>query len=508
MKKLLIWDGDESLWNGTLVENGLQGLTLPEGRFELCKELNERGVIQSLASFNDQQEALLALEKFELTPMFVYPQAVFGGTKSDLITKIKEELNLSRYSDIVFVDDNGFNLAEVNNTLPEVITVDIKDFNEDTILTYFTKDSYSDDDRKRVRRYQEEQFRKQAANSYSGDKMEFLKSCQIRLDLSIATDDDYERVVDLVKRANRMSVLSEPLDDVRIQEELPNFVIGKIRDRFGDYGLSSLLWLSEDRQTLKGIVISCRLQGKGIGSSLLGYWINTNIGRQIVSNFTQTEFNAAMIGLYDWYKFEKEDQGDNKFKLSLDCKEVELPNWIEVSYEKKALSNKWISMYENIYTTVMWKESEKKAILDLTETYGDDILKTFNSVYTERGYWYRHPVTVLWHNDVVIGYHAITVNSDKYPNVTKSYYMLANPNYRGKGLGAELMASSFQLANKYRVTDYMTNSDEKNDGAKLYKGFGAKPVDRRENPFGSFDEIFEFDVKGILTVDDFIKSLC
>ena len=145
MKKLLIWDGDETLWNGTIVEEGVDSLVLPEGREELCKMLHDRGVIQSLASFNDQQEAMLALEKFNLTQLFVYPRASFGTTKSNLIKEIKEELNLSRYSDIVFVDDNDFNLAEVNNTLPEVITINANDFGEDTILTYFTKDKYSEE---------------------------------------------------------------------------------------------------------------------------------------------------------------------------------------------------------------------------------------------------------------------------------------------------------------------------------------------------------------------------
>ena len=338
--------------------------------------------------------------------------------------------------------------------------------------------------------------------------MEFLKSCEIKLDLSIAGEADYDRVCDLVKRANRMSVLSEPLDNEKIKEELPNFIVGRISDKFGDYGLSSLLWLSEDRQSLRGIVISCRLQGKGIGSSLLGYWINTNIGRTISSLFTETEFNAGMIGLYDWYKFEKESLGDSRYNLTLNCEEVSLPNWIDVTVEKSPVTNKWVTAEEGFYTTTLWKLTEKQAIIDLTKKYGDEILNKLDEVYTERDYWFKHPVSLLWEKDKLIGYHAVTMNSDKYPGKCKSYFMLANPEYRGKGLGAELLISSFKLANKYRVTDYITNSDVNNDGGKLYKGFGIQPVDTTPNDFGSFDEHFAFNVEGIDSVEKMIEKLC
>ena len=48
--KLVVWDLDETLWQGTLSE---EGITLNEQHVTNVKELTSRGIINSIVSKND-----------------------------------------------------------------------------------------------------------------------------------------------------------------------------------------------------------------------------------------------------------------------------------------------------------------------------------------------------------------------------------------------------------------------------------------------------------------------
>ena len=48
--KLVIWDLDETFWEGTLSEEGVKPI---KDNIELIKELSERGIINSIVSKNN-----------------------------------------------------------------------------------------------------------------------------------------------------------------------------------------------------------------------------------------------------------------------------------------------------------------------------------------------------------------------------------------------------------------------------------------------------------------------
>jgi hypothetical protein len=85
-------------------------------------------------------------------------------------------------------------------------------------------------------------------------------------------------------------------------------------------------------QSVNLLVISCRLQGKGIGSALIGGEINhvAEDGKLLTGVWKETEYNAGVRALWEWYKAEITVQGDLVTAVAPAGK-VELPDWIDVS---------------------------------------------------------------------------------------------------------------------------------------------------------------------------------
>ncbi len=334
MRKLLIWDGDNCLWKGTIVEG--ETPHLPPGRRQFCENLSKRGVLQAISSRNRQADVDRAVHALGLSPYFLYNKGDLGGVKSQMVTQIVEDYGLSRYSDVVFVDDEAFNRAEVANEHPDVVVL----HPDEDILQWFTKDFYTEEDRLRVRRYLSEQQRKQAANVYKGDYQEFLKSCETVMTVSTAIPEDLPRILDLGRRANRMAALKKNIDSLNVQARLNNCLVIHVTDKFGDYGLCGfLLWSSAYRiSEIAALVVSCRLQGRGIGSALLGHWLSTQPdSHTAVAEWVETDYNKGLAGLFDWWKFTL-NRGGHTVIATLDlwaqnqpqCRKDLMPSWVKI----------------------------------------------------------------------------------------------------------------------------------------------------------------------------------
>jgi len=338
MKKLLVWDGDDTLWNGTLAEGDTP--TLPPGRWELCEALSNRGVLQALATHNREESVKVALHTLGLEPFFLYNQAAFGPPKSAMVRAIVQDYELSKYSDVVFVDDSTFNRAEVVTALPLVTVIGPDEFPEASDV-YFFKEYYTDEDRLRVRRYQSEAVRRHAAVAYGEDYATFLRSCELVMEIRRAEAADLPRVVDLIQRANRMAALSRVFSEVELRMATARRIggsvwVAKVRDKFGDYGLSAVMITdvrsSPDPIKINALVVSCRLQGRGIGSAFIGWLINRySVGTAIVAEWQETEYNAGMRGLYEWYGFNIGEDSSRWIEARFTKRGlVDMPDWVQV----------------------------------------------------------------------------------------------------------------------------------------------------------------------------------
>lgn len=334
MKKLLVWDGDESLWTGTVIDGDI--IVLPGNRYDLCEELFNRGVVQSVASYNLLADVDELIHKFGLTNFFLLSQATLDGNvyKSQMIKSIMDSLGLVKNSDVVFIDDNDFNRHEVMDALPGIVCL----HPTDDVLQYFTKESYTDEDRNRVRMYRSELSRVDAGKAYGEDRTQFLESLELQAKIFRPGLQDMQRVVDLVMRANRFSAMDRMYNEETLYElynEGNQLYALHAIDKFGDYGLCGVAHV-DGLSSMHAFVISCRLQGKGLGSAFLGSLINrceSSYRFSLDAFWVATEYNAGVRSLFEWYKFKIVDQDEVMWAYRDYRGLVDLPHWIKVTYE-------------------------------------------------------------------------------------------------------------------------------------------------------------------------------
>ncbi|UCG12327.1 MAG: HAD-IIIC family phosphatase, partial [Deltaproteobacteria bacterium] len=148
--KCLVWDLDNTVWNGILLED--DEITPREGVVEIIRTLDERGILQSIASRNDYQQAMEKLDMLGLQEYFIYPQ-INWEAKSVSLKAIAEEINIGINS-LAFIDDQAFERDEVAYVHPEVLCIDAADLDQLLEMPALMPRFITDDSRRRRNMYQ------------------------------------------------------------------------------------------------------------------------------------------------------------------------------------------------------------------------------------------------------------------------------------------------------------------------------------------------------------------
>src|ERR1700757_2447310 len=113
--KLVIWDLDETFWKGTLSEEEIEPI---EDNIQLVKELTDRGIINSIVSKNDFEQAKNKLIELGIWDYFCFP-AIEWSPKGMLIQRVIEQCQL-RDINVLYLDDNHLNLEEAKFYNPNI----------------------------------------------------------------------------------------------------------------------------------------------------------------------------------------------------------------------------------------------------------------------------------------------------------------------------------------------------------------------------------------------------
>ena len=105
---------------------------------------------------------------------------------------------------------------------------------------------------------------------------DFQKGLDLRIDLSCAAAQDLGRVTQLINKTNQfnLTTLRRSLEEVRALHASPRHRIFalRVRDRFGDYGLTGVVIVERDgeaRWVIDTLLLSCRVLGRGVETALL-----------------------------------------------------------------------------------------------------------------------------------------------------------------------------------------------------------------------------------------------
>lgn len=78
--KCVIWDLDNTIWDGVLSED--KEVKLNDNIKEIIEELDKRGILQSVASKNNYDDAMAKLREFGLDEYFLYPQITWDANQN------------------------------------------------------------------------------------------------------------------------------------------------------------------------------------------------------------------------------------------------------------------------------------------------------------------------------------------------------------------------------------------------------------------------------------------
>jgi len=264
--RLVIWDLDDTFWEGTLAEGPV---TPALEHISLVRTLNERGIINSICSKNDLAIARSILENLGIWEEFVFPEIAYAP-KGAAIARIIENVQL-RPETVLFIDDNIGNLNEAQYYTPKLNVA------EPGIIATLLKDSRftgkPDPQKTRLRHYKVLEQKAAEKSAASGDNLKFLRDSKIRISFHDDIEAEFPRIHDLVNRTNQLNFTKnrwpEDIDAARAvyhEEQKRNFVsyggYVKVSDRYGHYGICGFYFVILD--VCQHFLFSCRSMNMGV----------------------------------------------------------------------------------------------------------------------------------------------------------------------------------------------------------------------------------------------------
>lgn len=271
--KCVVWDLDNTLWDGILIETEDENsLKLKTSVLDVIRSLDERGIIQSIASKNDYDTTWPVVEKLGISEYFLYPQ-VHWNAKSSSVEQIAKDLNIG-VDALAFIDDSIFERQQVNNALPQVRVYDADEV--DKLLFYPEFDVVvTEESRKRRSMYKAEEKRRELQNIGNSDITAFLKKSHLVMDVfEPKTEEEINRCYELVIRTNQLNMSGkkytrEEFEKVLGKSDVHNFGFS-CKDDFGSYGIVGFGQCKVKGQILvfEEFAMSCRVAGKYVESAL------------------------------------------------------------------------------------------------------------------------------------------------------------------------------------------------------------------------------------------------
>ncbi len=263
--KCVIWDLDDTLWSGTLAE---REAVQPRAEITaLIPRLDAKGIVNSICSKNEEEDALRELDRLRLRAYFVFP-AIRFAPKGASVKAIVESLQL-RAANVLFVDDNPANRNEVAYYNPDIM---VADANDESFLAQMRELIDTTHGHSRLEQYRVLEQKHGARQRYPSNEA-FLResgvtACLLRNPADLTYKD---RIVELVNRSNQLNFTKSrfPTDaQFQAYAERADIVHGCVfaYDRYGDYGLVGFFAFNEStrKRALEHFVFSCRIMNMGI----------------------------------------------------------------------------------------------------------------------------------------------------------------------------------------------------------------------------------------------------
>ena len=358
-KKCIVLDLDNTLWGGIIGEDGIEGIKLSNASPGIeyvdfqrgLLSLYNRGVILAVCSKNNHDDAI---KVFQEHPAQVLKEEHFAAmrinwqNKAANIADLAKEINIGLDS-MVFFDDNPVERAQVSQTLPEVLVVELPKnprLYRETLenLNVFDVLSLTKEDLVRGEMYAGKRKREELEQSV-GSIEDFLRTLDLNVKIQPVNDFDTPRVVQLIGKTNQFNLTTRRYTDADIRQfrESKDAIVYSmaVTDKFGDEGVVgvAIVKIKDDDWWIDSLLMSCRVIGRSVETALLAKIVadaRAVKANRIIGEYFPTKKNPPAADLFEKHGFgmpaETENNGTS-WILNLDTNTVEVPDWIELHEE-------------------------------------------------------------------------------------------------------------------------------------------------------------------------------
>lgn len=323
-RKVLVVDGDNTLWGGVLGEDGPDGIALSEEGLgkayrdfqHAIKAVKETGVLLALCSKNNDSEVR---ELFAGHPMMVLSHDDFAATKVGWSPKVAslaqmaEELSLGLDAFVV-VDDSPVERAMIRERLTEVA---VPDFPGDPALLkswllakvvpeYFPRLFLTDEDLHRSERYRANAARRELAQGLDLDG--FIRGLAIRVRVRVDDMSSCRRIAQLTQKTNQFNLTTRRYSEAEVAGFIaaPDCAVFTLdyEDRFGMEGTVGVAISRSGSEiaTIDTFLLSCRVIGRNVEFALLAEVVSHAMREWGLSRvrgaFIRTKRNEPAAGFF------------------------------------------------------------------------------------------------------------------------------------------------------------------------------------------------------------------
>jgi FkbH-like protein len=333
--KCVVWDLDNTLWDGVLLEDA--EVTLRQEVVEVLNVLDSRGILHSIASRNDYASAKKKLEELGLWEYFLYPQ-INWNAKSVSLQAIAQSINIG-IDTLAFVDDQPFERGEVQFTHPTVLCIDASHIQMITSLPEMMPRFLTEDSQKRRLMYMSDIARNTTEQEFSGSNEEFLATLGMVFTIAPAQEDDLQRAEELTVRTHQLNTTGytysyEELNAFRLSDR-HKLLIANLDDKYGTYGKIGLVLIEcqEKDWIVKLLLMSCRVMSRGVGTIMINYIMRMakKAGVRLCAEFLPNERNRMMYVTYKFGGFTVLEQKGDLVVLSHNLLQIQdFPAYVDV----------------------------------------------------------------------------------------------------------------------------------------------------------------------------------
>lgn len=330
-KKVLILDADNTLWKGIVGEDGIDGIKVdsnyPGSVFRdfqiLLKKYQQSGILLCLCTKNNLADIIEIFQSVNM-PLdlsdFIAVKANWSR-KSENIRELLDELNLGRDS-VLFIDDNPFEIEEVQSNLPGVEALRFDYRIADKVcdwITYRTDlflHSQTPEDLQRTQMYKSELERKEERVAYASED-EYIDSLKLRITTHVNDRKHLSRASQMTMKTNQFNLTSRRYSEDHIEHFMREHTVFTFNaaDKYGDLGIVGLIIVANEE--IDTFLLSCRAFGRKMEFKMFEECVRYFEARNITAEYHRTSKNPMVADFYDRCGMMRTSVAENQISYKL-----------------------------------------------------------------------------------------------------------------------------------------------------------------------------------------------